>query len=71
MTEMLNHDVIGGGSSNRKRVRTHNRLYDVLDGLLISGNVRGVPLGKDGDGLAVGDKLAVLGLEGTLEAAVG
>jgi len=31
ITEMHYHDVIGGGSCNRKRVRTHSRLYDVLD----------------------------------------
>jgi len=68
---MHKHDVIGGGSSNRKRVRTHSRLYDVLDALLTPGNIRGVPLGKDGDGPAVDDELAILNLDGTLEATVG
>ena len=71
ITEMHYYDVIGGGSSNRKRVRTHSQLYDVLDALLTPGNVLEVPLGKGGGGLAVGDELAVLGLDSTLEAAVG
>jgi len=71
ITEIHNHDLIGGGGSNRKRVRTHSRLHDVLDALLTPWNVLEVPPGKGGGGLAVGDELAVLGLDGTLEAAVG
>jgi len=71
ITEVHMHDVIGGGGSNRKRVRTHSRLYGVLDALPTPGNVREVLLGKGGGGLAVGDELAVLGLDGTLEAVVG
>jgi len=71
ITETHKHDVIGGGSSNRKRVRTHSRLYGVLDALPTPGNVREVPLGKGGGGLAVGDELAVFGLDSTLEAVVG
>lgn len=34
-------------------------------------NVRGIPLGIDGDGIAVDNEFAILGLDGTLEAAVG
>jgi len=42
-----------------------------LDALLTPGNVREVLLGKGGDGIAAGDELAVVGLDGTLEAVVG
>jgi len=71
ITEVHKHDLIGGGGSNRKRARTRSRLYDVLDALLTPWNVREVPPDKGGGGLAVGDELAVLGLDGTLEVAVG
>lgn len=46
-------------------------LDDVLGAVLAPGDVGGVTLAVDGDGLAVDDELAVLGLDGALEAAVG
>ena len=66
----MRHKADNGGS-NLKRTRTHSRLDDVLNALLTPRNVRGVPLGKDRDGPAVDDELAILGFDGTLEAAVG
>ena len=67
ITGMHKHDLIGGGSPNRKRVRTHSRLYDALDAVLTPWNIQKAPPGKVGGGLAVGDELAVLGLDGTLK----
>ena len=63
--------AISGGGSDRKGTGTDSRLDDVLDALPTPRNVRGVPLGKDADGPAVDDELAILGFDSTLEAAVG
>jgi hypothetical protein len=49
---------------------THGGLDDILSTSRAPWNSSGVAPAKDGDGLAVNDELAVLGLDGSLESSV-
>jgi len=49
---------------------THSRLDDVIGTSRPPLNGSGFALGEDGNGLAVNDKFAILGLDGSLEATV-
>ena len=50
--------------------RTHGGLDDILSTSRAPWNSSGVTLAIDGDGIAIDDELAVLGLDGSLESSV-
>jgi hypothetical protein len=57
-------------SKSEEEGRTHGGLDDILSTSRAPWNSSGVALAKDGDGLAVNNELAVLGLDGSLESSV-